>query len=182
VKFVKFGRVLTIRCDAQGERRDRFLQCIRRATAHTLHREINHMMKYVSVCAFILALSACGGASGGSSTSSGAAVPVASEPAAPTAAGAITARAAKYDCVYFSGTVTGGGHLVSSPGFTFASDGGYTHEDGTTGTITMTGDTIEFHGGALDGQAAKYEDNNGKGMVRLYNEDRSHTVIDCDGA
>ncbi|MES2096287.1 MAG: hypothetical protein V4459_05975 [Pseudomonadota bacterium] len=131
----------------------------------------------------ILTLSACGG-SGSSSTSengepSAATVPTAP---APTGGGAIAARATKYSCVYFSGSVTGGGSLVSSPGFSIAGDGSYTHDDGTTGTVSMSGDTIEFHGGALDGQAAKYEDNAGKGIARLYNEARSRTVIDCEGA
>jgi hypothetical protein len=132
----------------------------------------------------VLTLSACGsnnipGSTDGGVTNTTAAAGTA-VPAA--AAGAISARATRYSCVFFSGSVTGGGRLVSSPGFSIASDGTYTHDDGTSGTVSMTADTIEFHGGALDGQAAKYEDNGGKGVARLYNEDRSRTVIDCEGA
>ncbi|WP_035425867.1 hypothetical protein, partial [Asticcacaulis sp. AC460] len=64
------------------------------------------------------------------------------------------------------GTISPGPYLCStfvdrrenSPGFTVNGDGSYTHEKGSTGTISRDGTgLVMFSGGALDGQAAKYE-------------------------
>ena len=94
-------------------------------------------------------------------------------PAPAPNAGAISAG--HYQCSIFVG------HLQNSPGFTINGDGSYTHEQGSTGTVSLDGSgTILFSGGALDGQAAKYEiDGGGRPTIRLYNESRSRTVIDC---
>ncbi len=80
-----------------------------------------------------------------------------------------------YQCTIFVG------YLQNSPGFTINSDGSYSHEQGSVGRVTLdaTG-LVLFSGGALDGQAAKYEiDGGGRPTIRLYNESRSRTVIDC---
>ncbi|ESQ77263.1 hypothetical protein [Asticcacaulis sp. AC402] len=72
-------------------------------------------------------------------------------------------------------------HLQNAPGFTVNGDGSYTHDQGSTGTISRdaTG-LVLFSGGALDGRAAKYEvDLGGRPTLRLYDGSRSQTVIDC---
>ena len=71
--------------------------------------------------------------------------------------------------------------MQNSPGFTINGDGSYTHEQGSTGRVTLGADgLVLFSGGALDGQAATYEiDGGGRPTIRLYNESRTRTVIDC---
>ncbi|EGF92321.1 hypothetical protein ABI_07560 [Asticcacaulis biprosthecium C19] len=71
--------------------------------------------------------------------------------------------------------------LQNAPGFTVNGDGSYTHDQGSKGAISRdaTG-LVLFSGGALDGRAAKYEvDLGGRPTLRLYDESRSRTVIDC---
>jgi|GEM_PF-6002891 len=48
-------------------------------------------------------------------------------------------------------------------------------EQGGGGPISFDGQTVSFSGGPLDGQAGKVE----PGIVRLYNAERSRTIIDC---
>ncbi len=95
--------------------------------------------------------------------------------AAPVAAKAGAIPAGHYQCTIYVG------YLQNSPGFTINGNGTYTHEQGSTGKVSMdnTG-LVLFTGGALDGQAAKYErDGGGRPVIRLYNESRSRTDIDC---
>ncbi len=91
--------------------------------------------------------------------------------AAPKAAAAPGAapRPGAYHCVFFIN-----GSLQTVPGFTLA-PGRYTHQNGGGGTTRVAGGVIEFVGGPLTGQAGKVEPN----IVRLFNEARSRTVIDC---
>jgi hypothetical protein len=101
-------------------------------------------------------------------------------PPAATGAGAVVPGA--YSCSAFMG-VPPNGHLQPMPGFTVGSDGSYVHQDGVAGTLTVSGNVVEFHGGALDGQAATFDAGPaGRGTIHIYNESRSRTVIDCEGA
>jgi hypothetical protein len=85
-----------------------------------------------------------------------------------------------YYCTAYIGTPPGG-HMATMPGFTI-SGSTYRHQNGSSGTVSVSGGTLEFHGGALDGQAATYDGGaTGRGTVHLYNQSRSRTVIDCDG-
>jgi len=79
----------------------------------------------------------------------------------------------KYHCVFF---ISGQG-LQTVPGFTLHADGTYTDEDGKKGRYVFDSgrSEITFSGGKMDGNVAKYD-----GKVRIYNERRSRTVIDCD--
>ncbi len=93
-----------------------------------------------------------------------------------------TLKAGPYHCTSFVGPVTGGGHLVAIPGFTVVEDGTYVHQHGSRGRLTRGADgTATFQGGALSGQFAKYESSGGHAVLRIYNESRSRTVIDCEG-
>ncbi len=86
-----------------------------------------------------------------------------------------------YYCTAFIGSPPNG-HLATMPGFSILTGGRYRHQDGSTGTATIAGSMLEFHGGSLDGQAATYNSGaTGRGTIHLYNERRSRTVIDCDG-
>ena len=85
---------------------------------------------------------------------------------------AAPAKLGHYHCVYF----VGGAGLMTSPGFTLQPGGRYRHDNGGGGTYAVKGDTLEFGGGPLDRQAGKVE----PAVVRLWNERRSRTVIDCD--
>ena len=73
-------------------------------------------------------------------------------------------------CVCFAG-----GLLQTVPGFTLT-PGGYRHQNGGGGKIRLAGNVIEFVGGPLNGQAGKVEPR----IIRLFNEKRTRTVIDCD--
>ena len=75
-----------------------------------------------------------------------------------------------YHCVFFAG-----GLLQTVPGFTLT-PGGYRHQNGGGGKIRLAGNVIEFVGGPLNGQAGKVEPR----IIRLFNEKRTRTVIDCD--
>lgn len=90
--------------------------------------------------------------------------------ASPVAVAAQPARAGSYHCVFFIN-----GSLQTVPGFTL-SGARYTHQNGGGGSVRYKGNVIEFVGGPLTGQAGKVE----PGIVRIYNEKRSRTVIDCD--
>ena len=72
-----------------------------------------------------------------------------------TASGAGAVAVGRYECYAFSG-----GRLVPRPGLNFAITGPdrYTDVAGTPGTYTFDPSTqgITFHGGALDGQRARY--------------------------
>ena len=86
-----------------------------------------------------------------------------------------------YYCTAFIGTPPNG-HLATMPGLSILAGGRYRHQDGSIGTITTSGNTMVFHGGSLDGQAATFDAGaTGRGTVHLYNASRSRTVIDCDG-
>jgi hypothetical protein len=89
---------------------------------------------------------------------------------APQAAAGGPAKPGSYHCVFFIN-----GMLQTVPGFTLTG-GGYRHQNGGGGTTRRVGDTIEFVGGPLTGQAGKV----GPGTIHLYNEKRSRTVIDCN--
>ena len=79
----------------------------------------------------------------------------------------------KYHCVFFIN-----GSLTTTPGFTILRSGEYRHDSGGTGKFTYdaTAGMLIFQGGDLDKQAGKVERN----IVRIYNERRSRTVMDCD--
>jgi hypothetical protein len=86
-----------------------------------------------------------------------------------------------YNCTAFIGTPPNG-RLATMPGFSILAGNRYRHGDGSTGTVTTSGASLTFHGGALDGQMATYDAGaSGRGSVHLYNERRTRTVIDCDG-
>ena len=77
-----------------------------------------------------------------------------------------------------------GGHLADAAPFSVAGGGAtYVDRNGARGTLTLGADgTAEFHGGAYDRQAAKYEPSSGgHAVLRIYNQARSRTVIDCEG-
>jgi hypothetical protein len=109
----------------------------------------------------------------------GAGVRFAAEGGQPAAAKRLVANS--YHCTAFIGTPPNG-HLATMPGFTILGNGGYRHQDGSVGSVSSAGGTLEFHGGSLDGQAATFDGGaTGRGTVHLYNQSRSRTVIDCDG-
>ncbi len=89
-------------------------------------------------------------------------------PKAPAAATA--PKMGKYHCVFFIN-----GSLQTVPGFTLTGSR-YTHQNGGGGTTKVVNGNVEFTGGPLTGQAAKID---GK-VLRIFNERRSRTVIDCD--
>lgn len=86
-----------------------------------------------------------------------------------------TVSPGKYHCVFFTS-----GALQTTPGFTISVDGTYQHDSGSKGRYTYNKGLLEFQGGSLDKQAGKVEVNEKSAIVRLYNERRSRTVIDCD--
>ena len=76
----------------------------------------------------------------------------------------------RYHCTFFAN-----GSLTTVPGFTVAGST-YRHDNGESGTLRVAAGVVEFVGGALAGQAGKVE----PGIIRLFNERRSRTVIDCE--
>lgn len=106
------------------------------------------------------------------SVRAGAAAVIRSAPAraAPQAAAGGPAKPGSYHCVFFVN-----GMLQTVPGFTLTGNG-YRHQNGGGGTTRRVGNTIEFIGGPLNGQAGKV----GAKTIHLYNESRSRTVVDCD--
>jgi hypothetical protein len=101
-------------------------------------------------------------------------------PSGPGAGGAGSTGASPADGSYYCVFFIDGSGLQTVPGFSIAG-GSYRHEDGTGGTATFDAgsSTVEFSGGALNGQAALFEPGPPT-RLRLYNETRSRTVIDCD--
>ena len=89
------------------------------------------------------------------------------------AAGPAQVKPGPYHCVFFIN-----GSLTTTPGFTIQSGGTYRHQDGNIGKFTYDPGQamIVFQGGSLDGQAGLVEPE----VIRIYNERRSRTVIDCD--
>ena len=83
----------------------------------------------------------------------------------------------KYHCVFFIS-----GHLQTTPGFTILSGGKYQHDGGSKGSFAFDAakSLITFDGGGLDKQAGRVDNNDKLGIIRIYNERRSRTVIDCD--
>ena len=95
--------------------------------------------------------------------------------AATPGAGAVAAGAIKpghYHCTFFANRT-----LTTVPGFTVKGST-YVHDNGGSGTLNHSIDKnlAEFVGGPLAGQAGKVE----PGVIRLFNERRSRTVIDCE--
>jgi hypothetical protein len=82
------------------------------------------------------------------------------------------AKLGTYSCFVF---VYGSG-LRSRPGFILQPGGRYRHDFGGGGTFAIKGGVVEFTGGPLGGQAGKLD----KGMIRLYNQDRSAMITDCE--
>ena len=83
-----------------------------------------------------------------------------------------------YHCVFSIN-----GQLQTVPGFTIKAGGKYRHEqDQTDGSFTYAAadKEIDFTGGALDKQGGVVQNHDGLGVISLYNEKRSRTVIDCD--
>ena len=76
----------------------------------------------------------------------------------------------RYHCTFFAQ-----GTLTTVPGFTVQGTS-YRHDNGGSGTLRYDSGVVEFVGGALAGQAGKLE----PGIIRLFNERRSRTVIDCE--
>jgi hypothetical protein len=79
----------------------------------------------------------------------------------------------KYHCVFY---ISGQG-LQTVPGFTIQPGGTYLDTNGKKGNYAFDAakSIITFSGAAMDGNLAKYD-----GKIRIYNERRSRTVIDCD--
>lgn len=92
-------------------------------------------------------------------------------PARPLAQGA-GAKLGPYSCFVF---VYGSG-LRSRPGFTLQPGGRYRHAFGGGGIFAIKAGVVEFTGGPLGGQAGKLD----KRMIRLYNQDRSAMITDCE--
>lgn len=94
-----------------------------------------------------------------------------------TKTGPATVAPGKYHCVFFLN-----GALQTTPGFTIQPGSAYQHDGGTKGRYTYdpAQALLTFEGGALDKQAAHVEADGKRGIIRLYNERRSRTVIDCD--
>jgi len=88
------------------------------------------------------------------------------------AAAAGSIKPGHYHCTFFAQQT-----LTTVPGFTVRGST-YVHDNGGSGTIQYSAATgvAEFVGGALAGQAGKVE----PGVIRLFNERRSRTVIDCE--
>jgi hypothetical protein len=100
-----------------------------------------------------------------------AALAVAAASAAAPAAGPVGPTTGSYHCVFY----IGGQGLQTVPGFTLT-PGAYRHQNGGGGKTRFAKGVIEFVGGPLNGQAGKVEPR----IVRLFNEKRTRTVIDCD--
>ena len=79
-------------------------------------------------------------------------------------------KAGRYHCTFFAQ-----GSLTTVPGFTITGMT-YRHDTGGSGSLRVASGVVEFVGGALAGQAGKVE----PGIIRLFNERRSRTVIDCE--
>lgn len=77
-----------------------------------------------------------------------------------------------YSCfVYMAGS-----GLRTRAGFTLEPGGRYRHDFGTSGGFAVKSGVVEFTDGPLDGQAGKLD----QGMIRLYNENRSAMITDCE--
>jgi len=86
-------------------------------------------------------------------------------------------RAGKYACVYHDDQ---GRHVV--PGFEIRGDGSYEHRDKSTGTYELIPKKSQllFKKGSLDNTLALYDDSNPKAaFIRLYNQKRTETVLNC---
>ena len=81
--------------------------------------------------------------------------------------------AKSYQCVIFIDSI-----LQKVPGFTIKAGGKYMDAEGKNGTYTFdpAQSLITFHGGSMDGNAARYDGR----IIHIYNEKRTRTVIDCD--
>ena len=84
----------------------------------------------------------------------------------------VGAKLGPYSCFVF---VYGSG-LRSRPGFNLQPGGRYRHDFGSDGTFAIKAGVVEFNGGPLGGQAGKLD----KGKIRLYNQDRSAMITDCE--
>lgn len=84
--------------------------------------------------------------------------------------GGASPKSGRYHCTLFAH-----GALVTVPGFTVAGSS-YRHDNGGGGGIRPAQGMVEFVGGPLSGQAAKVE----PGILRIFNEKRTRTVIDCE--
>lgn len=84
--------------------------------------------------------------------------------------GDLPIKPGRYHCTFFAQ-----GSLTTVPGFTVQGTS-YRHDNGGSGALRYDGGVVEFVGGALAGQAGKVE----PGIIRLFNERRSRTVIDCE--
>ena len=91
-------------------------------------------------------------------------------PSAVATGGGAGVKAGHYHCTFFAQ-----GSLTTVPGFTVTGSS-YRHDNGGGGSVRYDGGMVEFVGGALAGQAGKVE----PGIIRLFNERRSRTVIDCE--
>lgn len=137
----------------------------------------------LALAAAAFGLASCGGGGGESSGEaashdSGAAAAGGGTPQGSASAGGGAGGASALDGSYHCAFYIGGTGLQTVPGFSI-SGASYTHEDGSSGTVAFDGSTAEFSGGSLNGQAAVFEPGT-PARLRLYNEDRTRTVIDCD--
>ncbi len=93
-------------------------------------------------------------------------------------------RSGRYTCTSFIG-VPPNGHMQPMPGIQIVGGTSYVHDTGgSRGSISYDPgqSLVLFHGGNLDGQAARYAVSaQGRATLGIYNERRSRTVIDCDG-
>lgn len=132
-----------------------------------MHTALTYAIR-VGASAAALGLAACGGGGGSGDDSMG------GGGGSGGGGGGSAALDGSYHCVFF---IDGTG-LQTVPGFSI-SGGSYSHEDGSSGTVGFDGSTAEFSGGSLNGQGAVFEPGE-PARLRIYNEDRSRTVIDCD--
>jgi hypothetical protein len=88
--------------------------------------------------------------------------------------GSVTAKS--YACVFYIDSPSS--TLQTVPGFTIKAGGKYMDADGKNGTYTFdpAQALITFHGGSMNGNAARYDGR----VIHIYNEKRTRTVIDCD--
>ena len=84
--------------------------------------------------------------------------------------------AKSYACVFFIDSPSS--TLQTVPGFTIKAGGRYVDADGKNGTYAFdpAQALITFHGGSMDGNAARYDGR----VIHIFNEKRTRTVIDCD--
>ena len=102
---------------------------------------------------------------------------VSSWPALAQAQRANSVAPGRYHCVFFVNAA-----LTTVPGFTIHRDGAYQHDDGSKGRYVFDAaqSLITFQGGSLNSQAGRVEVAGQRSIIRLYNERRSRTVMDCD--